>query len=250
MEQPQLSKVLEALRSLAGRETIVLAARCSASYIGRGEAYLAEGDRVLIIKQDSSMQLQQPVSPTPVMWQPSGSVFSFHIEGHQLVITVLRQKPSEVVTLRVSKVYMLYSMKLHDDAKLASTLPESAIYDAIMRDPSMIEPGMRVVKLQKKTSLGIADLLCEDSQGRLVVIEVKREASGEAPAIQLKRYVESIKASFPNREVRGLLVALRITEDSRRALAIRGLEARILKKEELLNLLLPKRQAKLIEIIK
>ncbi len=248
MEQPQLDEVLEALRSLTGRETIVLAMRCSASYIGRGEAYLAEGDRLLIIKQDSSMQLQQPTSPTPVMWQPSGCVFSYNLEGSQLVITAVRRKPLEIVTLRVLRVYLLYSLRLHDDEAIISFLPESAIYEAIINDPSIIEHGMRTVSLQKKTELGIADLLCEDSQGRLVVIEVKRKASGEAPAAQLERYVRSIRSAYPNRDVRGILVAMHITEDSRKALAVRGLEARVLRKEDLLRLLMPRRQAKLIDL--
>lgn len=54
---------------------------------------------------------------------------------------------------------------------------EWQLEDILAKDPSIIEEGLSFVARQYSTPVGAIDLLCVDSEGSLVVIELKKESS-------------------------------------------------------------------------
>jgi len=67
---------------------------------------------------------------------------------------------------------------------------------------------------------GRIDLLAKDSQGDLVVIEVKRGVAGRSAIGQVQSYMGSLMTEFPNQKIRGLLVAMGLDEAARAALLV------------------------------
>ena len=67
---------------------------------------------------------------------------------------------------------------------------------------------------------GRIDLLAKDSQGALVVIEVKRGVAGRSAVGQVQSYMGSLMSEFPTQKIRGLLVAMGLDEAARAALLV------------------------------
>jgi hypothetical protein len=78
---------------------------------------------------------------------------------------------------------------------------EDEIISCLMRNLDLIEPGLILADVQKTVSSGRIDLLCKDSFGNLVVVEVKREAATSKDVGQLVGYLPAVGAA------RGILVA-------------------------------------------
>jgi len=78
---------------------------------------------------------------------------------------------------------------------------ETELEDILAKDPCIIEEGLNLVAKQYSTPVGTIDLLCVDSEGSLVVIELKKEPS-DAMLFQSLRYytwVEKARPGFPQK---------------------------------------------------
>ena len=64
--------------------------------------------------------------------------------------------------------------RLRDDQPLRITGAEADIADRIMRDPSVIEEGLRITDREKQTRSGAIDLYDVDRDHIPVIIEIKR----------------------------------------------------------------------------
>ncbi len=226
-----LSVVREAIE--AGK-VLLLVARCEVLYHGRASSRLTEGDRVIILKPDGSLVVHRPKGFEPVNWQPPGAVAGASIEGGHLVLRVARRRPSELVVLRISKVYLAAALKLEDAGTFEMYGSEEELRDAIAANPSVLEEGLKLVEVERKVRPGFADVLCIDGKGRLVVIEVKRTTAGAEAVIQLKRYVEALRREL-GREVRGVLAAPKLSRGAAAMLAKEGLEFKRIDPKKLLR---------------
>lgn len=96
---------------------------------------------------------------------------------------------------------------------------------------SAIEPGLKLVRRQFACpGVGRIDLLCEDKQGHLVVIELKKfGAKTDSIIDQITRYMGYVKANVARKrqKVRGIIVVGVVDEKLRYAIAaIPSLEVR------------------------
>jgi len=98
---------------------------------------------------------------------------------------------------------------------------------AILLKPEILEQGFKPITYEKKVEPGFVDIYGIDKDGKFVVVEIKRKTAGKQAALQLAKYVDSIKATV-NREVRGLLVAPRLSKGTQRLLATLKLDFRAL----------------------
>ena len=67
---------------------------------------------------------------------------------------------------------------------------------------------------------GRVDVLAKDSKGDLVVIEVKRGVAGRSAVGQIQSYMGSLMREYPDKNIRGLLVAIGLDEAARSALLV------------------------------
>lgn len=84
---------------------------------------------------------------------------------------------------------------------------ERDLEDYLANNIEDLEKGLRLVGRQVEVANGRIDLLAEDSEGNLVVIELKAGEANDASFTQLLAYISSIKERKKDRSVRGILVA-------------------------------------------
>jgi len=212
-------------QGVAQRDLIVILARCSIEYEGRGASRLGPGDRLIIIKPDGAILVHRPTGYSPVNWQPESHVINVERLENSIVLRSIRKRPKEVLLVRLERVYfVLRSRGLVDEAEFIEYMDESEIADYISRHPDIVENGLRIVSRERRVGTGYIDILAIDKNNRYVVIEVKRVTANEEAVKQLYSYVEELRKANPEAPVRGILVAPSITRDALTLLNSLGLE--------------------------
>jgi len=140
-----------------------------------------------------------------------------------LHVRAIRRKPSESVRISFDRIYLLSVMSLVDEGEFSLYASEEDMQKAILLEPSILEPDLKPITYEKKVEPGFVDVYGIDGNGRFVVVEIKRKTAGREAALQLAKYVDSVKAMV-NREVRGILVAPRLAKGVQRLLETLGLE--------------------------
>ena len=196
----------EIMKGLEARKMIILAAACSIAYSGRTGSDLGEGDRLIILKEDGCVLVHRRTNYQPVNWQPPGCVFQTRVEGGKLIIKAVRPSPLETLTLRVSRVEFLATVQLKDEAKFLLHSSEEEMQKAILAEPDLVEPGLKIVDFEKKVAPGFVDVYGIDSKGNTVVIEIKKDSAGASAVKQLAEYLNYIEAPT-GRKLRPIIVA-------------------------------------------
>ena len=228
LENPTVEKAAETIKAaVAERKTIIIVGNCWVDYRGRASSKLEPGERIIMIKEDGSVLVHRPSGYEPVNWQPSGCLFQTTIKKDVLQVRAIRRKPSEAVKICFDRVYMVSVMKLVDRGEFSLHASEADMQKAILLDPSLLEEGFKPISYEKKVEPGFVDVYGVDSEGRLVVAELKRVTAGRVAALQLVKYVDHIK-TVTNREVRGILVAPRLAKGVQTMLTGMGLEFKLL----------------------
>ncbi len=203
----ELGEALERLREAVGAgKLVILVGEMEVYYEGRSMSWLGRGERMLIIKSDRSVLVHRPRGYEPVNWQPPGSHVEAWAEEDRLVVACGRTTPPERLKIVVHRVIGLYAYRLLDEAEFKLHAREEDMKLAIMEEPSIIEEGFRVVESERRVRDGAIDILGVDSQGRLVVVEIKRGRASKDDVMQLARYTEQIEGELGTRP-RSILVA-------------------------------------------
>ncbi len=209
------------------RDFVIVLARCSVYYEGRGASKLGEGDRLIVIKPDGAVLVHRPTGYSPVNWQPKSDVLSVESKGELVVVRSLRRKPRELLEINIARVYLLVTAHgMVDEAEFIEYLDEKEISDYIAEHPEIIEDGLRVLRREKPIETGYADLVAVDKNGNYVIIEVKRVNAGIEAVKQLQNYVNTLRSRNPKAKVRGILVAPSISKEALALLNSLGLEYR------------------------
>lgn len=222
---PGLEKCYRLFKEFIGRGLVtLLVAECEISYEGRASSKLGRGERLIIFKPDGSLLVHRSWGYEPVNWQPSGSIVSSRMAKDSLIIRSARRNIKELIEIRVFKVKLLSGFKLVDKGEFVMYGTEEDMKRAIEIEPSLLEKGFRVTKLERKVRPGFIDIMGVDSQGRLTIVELKRETASRDAVIQLKKYLDSLKRELGVEAIRGILAAPRISKSALRLLRTLGLE--------------------------
>ena len=237
LENPGVEKAVEFIKeAVAERKAVVLVGNCWVDYKGRASSKLEPGERIVMIKEDGSVLVHRPFGYEPVNWQPAGCIFQTHAVGNILRVRAIRRKPSESVNVSFDRVYLLSAMNLIDRGEFSLYASEEDMQRAILLDPSLLEPGFEPLSYEKKVEPGFVDVYGVDSDGRLVVVEIKRKTAGRDAALQLAKYVDFLKTTV-NRKIRGVLVAPRLAKGVQRLLATMELEFKALEPKKCADIL-------------
>jgi RecB family endonuclease NucS len=223
-ENPSLEETVEAVKAATSRhKTLVVTGNCSVEYHGRASSTLEPGERILIVKDDGSILVHRSKGYEPVNWQPPGSIFYTSSRNNVLTIKAVRRKPHESITVHFDSIYLLAVLSLVDRGEFSLYASEEDMQRAILFQPSIIEEGLKLITYEKKVEPGFIDIYGIDAKGKMVVIEIKRKTAGKEAALQLAKYVDSVKNTV-NREIRGILVAPQLAKGVQKLLLTLGLD--------------------------
>ena len=199
----------------------IVIARCSVQYSGRLDASLGEAVRLIMVKADGCVAIHADGGAyKPLNWMNAPNVL-VESEGRWEV----RNPKGEVLAIELHEVLSDSQHHLGDDPGLTKDGVEAHLQVLLAADPTVLEPGLVLVRREYPTAVGPVDLLCHDADGKTVVIEVKRR--GEIDGVeQLTRYLDFLRADSSLGTLRGMFVAQSVTPQARTLLQSRGLDWR------------------------
>lgn len=214
-----------ASRNVERGALVTLFGTCRVEYEGRAASSLGPGDRHVMLKPDGAALVHTDEGQQPVNWQPPGCDHSVTVDDDSLVVHSTRSTPDESLEVVFETVAHAAAFDVSDSADLALTGTEADLKERILETPALVEAGFTPLATERETAAGAVDVYGEDSEGRTVVVELKRRRVGPDAVGQLGRYVEALERDLhADSEVRGVLVAPSVTDRARQLLARNGLE--------------------------
>ena len=196
----------------------LVVARCSVDYEGRLTAHLPMATRLLMVKRDGCVAIHNDGGAyKPLMWMTAPNLT---IEGPG-AWTVTNPK-GEQLLITIEEVLSDVEHDLGTDTGLQKDGVEKHLQELLAAACDTIEAGMVLVRREHRTEIGPVDLLCRDSEGRAVAIEIKRQG-GIDGVEQLARYLEFLERDPALRPVRGIFVAQMIKPQAKALAAERGI---------------------------
>lgn len=214
-----------AQRGLEHGALVTLFGRCTVDYEGRAASTLGPGDRHVMLKPDGTALVHTDEGQKPVNWQPPGCDHDVTVEDGHLVVRSERSTPAEELFVQFDEVAHAARFDVTDPTDLSLTGTEEDLRQRILDDPDLVESGFSPLATERTTPAGAVDIYGQDSDGRTVVVELKRRRVGPDAVGQVDRYVGALERDLhADARVRGILVAPSITDRARDLLAEKGME--------------------------
>ena len=192
-------------------------ARCTVDYNGRLSAHLPEAVRLIMVKADGCVAIHADGGAyKPLNWMNAPNTVVDH--GDHWVVT---NPKAEQLVITLIEVFHDTAHDLGDDPGLQKDGVEAHLQELLAAAPHSIETGLTLVRREYPTAIGPIDLVCRDSTGQVVAIEVKRR--GEIDGVeQLARYIERLHLDSSLGAVRGVFVAQVVKPQARVLAEARG----------------------------
>ena len=206
----------------------IVVARCSVDYAGRLTAHLPEADRVLMVKADGSVLVHADGgSYKPLNWMsPPCRLVEQESDG-LAAVWVVENKAGETLTIRLLEVHHDSEHELGVDPGLVKDGVEAHLQELLADRVETLGDGWRLVRREFPTAIGPVDLMCRDSDGRAVAMEIKRR--GEIDGVeQLTRYLELLNRDPVLAPVTGVFAAQEIKPQARVLAEDRGIRCVVL----------------------
>ena len=223
---PDSERALELVETAGNRGLLcTLFGRCRVVYDGRAYSTLDPGDRLIILKPDGTVLVHTDEGQQPVNWQPPGCTHEARIEDDQFLVRSHRSSPAEELVVRFEQLRHATAYEVTDPADLALTGTEEDLRKRILDNPELLETGLEPLATERETPAGAVDIYAKDTDGNVVVVELKRRRVGPDAVSQLNRYVAALERDLhTGTTVRGILVAPSVTDTAGSLLEERGLE--------------------------
>jgi RecB family endonuclease NucS len=169
----------------------LVVAKCQVDYAGRLTAHLPLATRVLMIKADGSVLVHSDGgSYKPLNWMsPPCTVREGTTADGVVEWTVTSPKSDDTLRILLTEVLSDSSHDLGIDPGLQKDGVEKHLQELLAEHPATLAPGLTLVRREFPTAIGPVDLMCRDSDGLSVAVEIKRR--GEIDGVeQLTRYLE------------------------------------------------------------
>ena len=196
----------------------LLVARCTVTYTGRLETRLAEATRLIMVKADGCVAVHADGGAyKPLNWMNAPNTVTELDDRWEV-----RNSKGELMTIHLHEVLSDSRHELGEDPGLEKDGVEAHLQELLAEMPHVMEDGLTLVRREHFTALGPVDIICRDTQGRTVVIEVKRR--GEIDGVeQLTRYLADLSNDPTLGELRGMFVAQSIKPQARTLAESRGI---------------------------
>jgi endonuclease len=200
----------------------LVVARCTVDYAGRLTAHLPPATRLVMVKADGCVAVHADGGAyKPLNWMNAPNTVTESVDDDGVVVWVVRSPKGETLTITMPEVLSDESYPLGVDPGLQKDGVEAHLQELLAANCGAIAPGLRLVRREYPTDIGPVDLLCRDTDGRAVAIEVKRR--GEIDGVeQLARYIERLHLDSSLGQVRGVFVAQVVKPQARVLAEARG----------------------------
>ncbi len=194
-------------------------ARCSVDYEGRLTAHLPPATRLVMVKADGCVAVHADGGAyKPLNWMNAPN--HLDIGPDEWVVT---NPKGERLVITFDEVYSDTSFEMGEDPGLEKDAVEKRLQELIAERPWVLEEGLQLIRREYPTDIGPVDLLCTDTEGRAVAVEIKRR--GEIDGVeQLTRYVERLSLDPRLGEVRGMFVAQVVKPQAKVLAEARGID--------------------------
>ena len=188
----------------------LLVARCSVEYDGRLGARLEAAVRLVVCKADGSIAVHSDTKAyKPLNWMSPPCTIEETDEA-----LLARNSKGEVLRIELHEVLHDLEIALGEDPGLEKDGVEAELQRLLAGRVSALRDGLTLVRREYPTDIGPVDLLCQDGEGRTIVIEVKRV--GEIAGVeQLLRYQERLDRDARFSPTVGMFVAQQIKPQAR-----------------------------------
>jgi endonuclease len=202
----------------------LLVARCEVSYTGRLSAFLPESTRLLIVKADGSVLVHADAGGyKPLNWMTPPTVIEE--EGDPLERIVVRKRAGrseDRLEIRIVELLSDVSHEMGEAAALEKDGVERDLQEALAANPSLLGEELRLDRREWVTEVGPVDLMCRDTEGGWVAVEIKRVGTIDAVE-QLSRYLECIRIDPAKAACRGILAAQTVKPQAAALATARGI---------------------------
>ena len=183
----------------------LVVARCSVVYHGRLGARLAEATRLIVFKNDGSIAIHSDAKAyKPLNWMNPPCTIT------QVDAIIRAETPKgEMLVIELHEVLSDQSFEFGIDPGLEKEGVEAELQELLAARVAALRADLELLKREYPTDIGPVDLLCRDSDGRTVVVEIKR-VGDIAGVEQLLRYQERLDRDSRFAPTVGMFVAERI----------------------------------------
>ncbi len=181
----------------------LIVARCEVRYSGRLTAVLPEAVRLLILKADGSVLVHDDVGGyKPLNWMTGPT----SIDELGDVLVVRKPKTEDVLEIRLAEVLSDVAQDMGESAALQKDGVERDLQELLAAAPSALGEELTLVRREWPTEVGPVDLMCRNTDGEWVAVEIKRIGTIEAVE-QLTRYLGFIREDPAKADCQGVLAA-------------------------------------------
>ena len=206
----------------------LVVARCQIDYAGRLSAHLPMATRVLMLKADGSVLVHSDGgSYKPLNWMSppctlrEGTTDEGHVEW-TVTSRSTSKGPDDTLRILIEEIHHDTQHDLGLDPGLQKDGVEKHLQALLAEHPATLAPGLTLVRREFPTAIGPVDLMCRDTNGESVAVEVKRR--GDIDGVeQLTRYLELLNRDPLLRPVRGIFAAQEIKPQARVLAGDRGI---------------------------
>lgn len=206
-------------------------ARCSVDYIGRLEAHLPLADRLLMVKADGSVSIHaDDRAYKPLNWMTPPCTLTETIveeDGANVALWIVENKKGEQLRITVEAVHSDLYYELGEDLGLQKDGVEAHLQELLAEHIETLGEGYSLVRREYPTPIGPVDILCRDSDGMNVAVEIKRRG-GIDGVEQLTRYLELLNRDELLAPVAGVFAAQQIKPQARTLAEDRGIRCVVL----------------------
>lgn len=193
-------------------------ADCQVDYAGKLTARLPMSKRLIMIKADGSVSIHaDDRAYKPLNWLSAPCTMSVSDpKDDEQAAAQMNKSVNEIWTVSsnygdtlkigVGEIYLDESVELGIDPGLQKDGVEAHLQALLAENPETFGEGWTTVRREYPTAIGPVDLLCRNSEGAYVAVEVKRR--GEIDGVeQLTRYLELMNRDPLLGEVKGVFAA-------------------------------------------
>ena len=205
-------------------------AKCSVDYDGRLSAHLPLATRLLLVKADGSVLVHSDGgSYKPLNWMsPPCAMAEVEPEAHEAasgvtaVWQVQHAKSEDRLRVLIHDVLHDSAHDLGVDPGLIKDGVEAHLQKLLAEHIHTLGDGFSLVRREYMTAIGPVDILCRDSSGASVAVEIKRR--GDIDGVeQLTRYLELMNRDPHLSPVTGVFAAQEIKPQARTLATDRGI---------------------------